>query len=207
MNCQLSIFVLFIRILWPGLFILTAAVGSIPKPWKLFKMADFFQSLFLFLQNSVFKVFSSLVYNKKCDRLIQRFHCGMLPFCAIFVCHIFALFLLSLSRTNFCLSILPWLVLKHSELKSWTCWKISRNWHRPHITVKNARNLKSDSEAKPPYFEGIFKLWTHEHEQQDLPFLQMFIGFAQQNLKMFCVKRSWSGFRVSWTFWCCMRSI
>ena len=77
--------------------------------------------------------------------------------------------------------------------------------YRPHTTVKNARNLKSVSQAKPPYFEGIFKLWTHE--QQELPFLQMFIRFAHQNLTIFCVKRPWNGFRFSWKFWCCMRSI
>ena len=33
--------------------------------------------------------------------------------------------------------------------------------YRPHTTVKNAKNLESISQTKPPYFEGIFKLWTH----------------------------------------------
>ena len=31
-------------------------------------------------------------------------------------------------------------------------------FNRPHTTVKNARNLKSVSQVKPPYFKGIFKL-------------------------------------------------
>ena len=34
----------------------------------------------------------------------------------------------------------------------------SMQHNRPHTTMKNARNLKSVSQAKPPYFEGIFKL-------------------------------------------------
>ena len=70
--------------------------------------------------------------------------------------------------------------------------------------MKNARKLKPVSQAKPPYFERIFKLWTHE--QQELPYLQIFIMFAQQNLKNFCVTRPWHGFRFSWKFWCCMLS-
>ena len=37
--------------------------------------------------------------------------------------------------------------------------------NRPHTTVKNARNLKFVSQAKPPYFERIFKLSMLE--QQD----------------------------------------
>ena len=69
--------------------------------------------------------------------------------------------------------------------------------YRPHTTVKNARNIKSVSHAKLPYFEGIFKLWLVE--QQELPFLQMFISFACQKLR--------DGFRFPWKFWCCMRSI
>ena len=35
----------------------------------------------------------------------------------------------------------------------------------------------------------------------------MFIRFANQNLTIFCVKRPWNGFRFSWKFWCCIRSI
>ena len=53
-------------------------------------------------------------------------------------------------------------------------WKIQEIWNPFH-----GQN----------YFilEGIFKLWTHE--QQELPFLQMFISFANQNLVILCVKR------------------
>ena len=76
--------------------------------------------------------------------------------------------------------------------------------YRPHTTVKNARNMKSLSRAKLPYFEGIFNLWTHD--QEDLTFLQIFISFANQNIAVLCVKRPWNGFRFSWNFWCCMRS-
>ena len=35
--------------------------------------------------------------------------------------------------------------------------------YRPYTTGKNARNMKSVSQAKLPYFEGTFELWTHEH--------------------------------------------
>ena len=74
--------------------------------------------------------------------------------------------------------------------------------------MKKARNMKSVSQAKLPYFEGIFKLW--KHEQQELPFLQMFISFAKQNLAVLCVKRIsfflvllyevyWL-FRITWLF-------
>ena len=77
--------------------------------------------------------------------------------------------------------------------------------YRPHTKVKNARHRKSVSHTKLPFFEGIFKLWTHE--QQELPFLQLFISFAYQNLAILCVKWPWNGFRSSWKFWCCMRSI
>ena len=52
--------------------------------------------------------------------------------------------------------------------------------NRPQTTVKNARYMISVSQCKLPYFEGIFKLWTHE--QQELFFLQNFISFAYQNL-------------------------
>ena len=47
--------------------------------------------------------------------------------------------------------------------------------------------MKSVPQAKPPYFEGIFKLRTHE--QQELLFLQTFISFANLNLAILCVKR------------------
>ena len=77
--------------------------------------------------------------------------------------------------------------------------------YRPHTTVKNARNMKSVSQAKLSYFEEIFKLWAHE--QQELPCFQMLISFANQNLAVLCVKRPWNGFRFSWNIWCCMRSI
>ena len=59
--------------------------------------------------------------------------------------------------------------------------------------------MKSVSQAKLPYFEGIFKLWTHE--KQDLPFLQMIIIFEYQNLAVLCVKRPWNKFRFSWNFY------
>ena len=55
-----------------------------------------------------------------------------------------------------------------------------------------------------PYFEGIFILWTHD--KQELPFLQMIISFANQNLAVLCVKRPWfrfSGiFYVVWGLFC-----
>ena len=47
--------------------------------------------------------------------------------------------------------------------------------------------MKSVSQAELPYLEGIFKLWMPE--QQELPFLQVFISFANQNLAVLCVKR------------------
>ena len=47
--------------------------------------------------------------------------------------------------------------------------------------------MKSVSQAKLTYFEGIFKLWTYD--QQELLFFQMFIIFANQNLAVLCVKR------------------
>jgi len=53
--------------------------------------------------------------------------------------------------------------------------------------VKNARNMKSVSQATLTYYEGIFKLSTQE--QQELLFLQIFISFANQNLAVLCVKR------------------
>ena len=34
----------------------------------------------------------------------------------------------------------------------------SSRCYRPHTTVKNAKNMKSVSQAKLPYFEEIFKL-------------------------------------------------
>ena len=61
------------------------------------------------------------------------------------------------------------------------------NHHRPHTTVKNSRNMESFSRAKLPYFEWIFRIWTRE--QQELPFLQIFITYANQNLAVLCVKR------------------
>ena len=71
-------------------------------------------------------------------------------------------------------------------------WKIQEIWNPFH-----GQN----------YFilEGIFKLWTHN--QQELPFLKMFISFTNQNLAVLCVKLPWNGFRFPWNFWCCMRSI
>ena len=42
--------------------------------------------------------------------------------------------------------------------------------------MKNARNLESVSQAKLPYFEGIFKLL--KQEQQELPLLQILISFC-----------------------------
>ena len=65
----------------------------------------------------------------------------------------------------------------------WSC----QQSNRPHTTRKNARNMKSVSQTKLPFFEGIFKLWTHK--QQQLPFLQMFISIACQNIAVLCVKR------------------
>ena len=65
--------------------------------------------------------------------------------------------------------------------------------------------MKFVSQTKLPYFEEISKLWTQE--QQELLFLWMFISFACHNLAALCVKRPWNGFRFSWKFWRCMRSI
>ena len=59
--------------------------------------------------------------------------------------------------------------------------------YRPHTTVKNARNMKSVAQAKLPYFEEIFKLWTRE--EQELPFLQILISISNQDLAVLCVKR------------------
>ena len=72
-------------------------------------------------------------------------------------------------------------------------------------TVKTVRNLKFISRAKLTCFEWIFKLWTHD--QQEQPCLRMFISFSNQNIAVLCMKRSWNGFRFSWNFLCCMRSI
>ena len=47
--------------------------------------------------------------------------------------------------------------------------------------------MKSVSQAKPPYFEGIFKLWTHE--QQELPFLQFCILKSSYFMRETAVKR------------------
>ena len=100
---------------------------------------------------------------------------------------------------QFCI-MTSFFALTKGDLQSIKC-----THYRPHTTVKNARNMKSVSQAKLPYFEGIFKLW--KHEQQELPSLQMFISLVNQNLALLCVKRPWNGFRFSWNFWCCMRSI
>ena len=61
--------------------------------------------------------------------------------------------------------------------------------NRPHTAVKNAINMTflSHLQAKLPFFEEIFKLWTHE--QQELPFLQTFISFANQNIAVLYMKR------------------
>ena len=83
--------------------------------------------------------------------------------------------------------------------------QISVTNYRPHTTEKNTRNMTCVSQAKLPYFEGIFQLWMDE--QQELAFLQMFISFAYQNLATLCMKRPWNGYRFSWKFWCCMRSM
>ena len=40
----------------------------------------------------------------------------------------------------------------------YSCHILVLSNYRPHTTVKNARNMKSVSQAKPPYFEGIVKL-------------------------------------------------
>ena len=79
---------------------------------------------------------------------------------------------------------------------SYWCNRVSFNHRfvlqfRPHTTMKNARNIKSIFRAKLPYFEGFFKLWVHD--QQKLPFLQMLISFANQNLVVLCVKRPRNG--------------
>ena len=71
-------------------------------------------------------------------------------------------------------------------------------WHlpyRPHTIAKNVRNIRSVSRTKLP-FKRIFSLWTHD--QQQLPFLQIFIGFANQNLAVLCMKRPRNGFCFSW---------
>ena len=67
--------------------------------------------------------------------------------------------------------------------------------YRPHTTVKNARSMKSVSRSKLPFV------------QQELPFLQMFISFANQNLAVFCVKWPWNRFSFSRNIWCRISSI
>ena len=73
---------------------------------------------------------------------------------------------------------------------------------RPHTSVKNARNMKSDSQAKLPYFERIFKIWTHEVLERAVLF-----PLAHQ----FCIPKSSCFMRREtdffWKFWCCMRSL
>ena len=66
--------------------------------------------------------------------------------------------------------------------------------YRPHTTRKNSRNMKSVSRGNLPYFEGNFKLWTQG--QQDLPFLQIFISFANQ-IKSNCFMRETAVNRIS----------
>ena len=69
-------------------------------------------------------------------------------------------------------------------------WK--QKFHVPTLPVQQLKMQEiwnPFSQAKLPYFKGIFNLWTHE--QQELPFLQMFITFANQNL---AVLRPWNGF-------------
>ena len=90
-----------------------------------------------------------------------------------------------------------------NHIQQWKMQEISNPFHR----------------QIPPYFEGIFKLWTHE--QQELPFLQMFISFGYQNLAILCLKRPWKFFleilmlyevyrKISTEepetgiFWCCL---
>ena len=110
---------------------------------------------------------------------------------------------------NWDTSVSIWMSFRRTLFRQWTSYKKSsmlyKKTYRPHTTVKNARNMKSVSQAKLPYFKGIFKLWTHE--QQELPFLQMFISFANQNLAVLCVKRPWNRFLFFWNLWCCMSSI
>ena len=63
--------------------------------------------------------------------------------------------------------------------------------------------MKSGSQAKLPYSVGIFKLWTHE--EQELPFLQMFMSFAYKNLAFFMRKTAVISFFLQ--IWSCMRSM
>ena len=65
----------------------------------------------------------------------------------------------------------------HSGKKKGTAFL---GYSRPHTTVKNARNTKSVSQEKLPYFEGIFELLTHE--QQELPSLL--------NVHQYCIRKS-----------------
>ena len=52
-----------------------------------------------------------------------------------------------------------------------------------------------------------FSNFERTNSKSALPFLQMFITFANQNLAVLYVKRPWNGFRFSGNFWCCMWSI
>ena len=56
------------------------------------------------------------------------------------------------------------LFIKHRTVQQSFRYTFLQESNRPHTTVKNARNLKSVSKAKPPNFEGIFKFWRHEQQ-------------------------------------------
>ena len=77
-------------------------------------------------------------------------------------------------------------------------WFLSKgkNTYRPHTTVKNARNMKSVLRAILPYFERDLRHLNTRAARTAL----------SSNLHQF-FKRPWNGFRFSWNFLCCMRSI
>ena len=79
--------------------------------------------------------------------------------------------------------------------------------NRPQPTIKNARNMKSVSRAKRPYFEGIFKLWTHDHRPAITALSSNVHQFCKPKSScFFCAKRPWNGFRFSRNVLYCLRS-
>ena len=64
--------------------------------------------------------------------------------------------------------------------------------YRQHPWSKNARKIRSISQAKLLDSKGIFKFWTYE--QQDLISIHKFISFASINQTVLTVKRAWNGF-------------
>ena len=99
-------------------------------------------------------------------------------FCLIYFHWIFIAVVCHLTSTRFVKSV--------AFYATHFVWFYALVKYRPHTTVKNARNVKSVAQAKLPYFEEIFKLWTRE--KQELPFLQILISISNQDLAS-CFRR------------------